>query len=62
MSVVHVTVWACCLLVEWTGMPPAEWTGHRLPKEWIGLNKCRGGTPHASGMDRSLPANGMDRS
>jgi hypothetical protein len=28
----------------------------------IGLNKCRGGTPPASGMDRSLPASGMDRS
>jgi hypothetical protein len=61
MSVVHAAIWACCLLVEWTGTPPAEWTGHhlptewtgrRLPAEWTGLNKCRGGTPPASGMDR----------
>jgi hypothetical protein len=27
------------------------WACH-LPAEWIGLNKCRGGTPPASGMDR----------
>ena len=52
MSVVHAAVWACCLPVEWTGTPPAEWTGRRLPAEWTGLNKCRGGTPPASGMDR----------
>jgi hypothetical protein len=52
MSVVHAAVWACRLPVEWTGTPPAEWTGRRLPAEWIGLNKCRGGTPPASGMDR----------
>jgi hypothetical protein len=61
MSVVHVAVWACCLLVEWTGTPPAEWIGCRLPEEWtgchlpgerIGLNKCRGGTLPASGMNR----------
>jgi hypothetical protein len=61
MSVVHATVWACCLPVEWVGTPPAEWTGRclpqewtgrRLPDEWTGLNKCRGGTPPASGMDR----------
>jgi hypothetical protein len=25
---------------------------HRLPVEWTGLNKCRGGTPLASGIDR----------
>jgi hypothetical protein len=61
MSVVHATVWACRLLVEWTGTPPVEWTGRRLPAEWTGrrlpvqwtgLNKCRGSTPPASGMDR----------
>jgi hypothetical protein len=52
MSVVHAAVWACRLLVKWTGTPPAEWTGHRLPAEWTGLIKCRGGTPPASGMDR----------
>jgi hypothetical protein len=44
MSVVHAAVWACRL--------PVEWTGHCLPAEWTGLNKCRGGTPSASGMDR----------
>jgi hypothetical protein len=52
MSVVHTAVWACRLLVEWTGTPPAEWTGRRLLAEWTGLNKCRGDTPPASGMDR----------
>jgi hypothetical protein len=61
MSIVHTTVWVCCLLVEWAGTPPAEWTGRRLPgewtgrhllEEWTGLNKCRGGTPPVSGMDR----------
>jgi hypothetical protein len=52
MSVVHAVVWACRLPVEWTGTPPTEWIGRRLPVEWTGLNKCRGGTPPASGMDR----------
>jgi hypothetical protein len=58
MSVVHAAVWECCLPVEWTGTPPAEWTGRRLPAEWTGLIKCRGGTPPASGMDgrRALPS------
>jgi hypothetical protein len=40
MSIVHAAVWACRLLVEWTGTPRAEWTGRRLPAEWTGLNKC----------------------
>ena len=52
MSVVHVTVWECRLPVEWAGTPPAEWIGRHLPAEWTCLNKCRGGTPPASGMDR----------
>jgi hypothetical protein len=52
MSIVHVAVWACRLLVEWTGTPPVEWTCRCLPAEWTGLNKCRGATPPASGMDR----------
>jgi hypothetical protein len=61
MSVVRAAVWACRLPVEWIGTPsaewtgrrlPAEWTGRRLPAKWTGLNKCRGGTPPASGMDR----------
>ena len=34
MSVVHAVVRACSLPVEWTGTPPAEWTGRRLPGEW----------------------------
>jgi hypothetical protein len=52
MGVVHATVWACLLPVERTGMPPAEWTGRRLPAEWTCLNKYEGGTPPISGMDR----------
>jgi hypothetical protein len=52
MSVVHVAVWACRLPVEWIGTLPVEWIGRCLPAEWTGLNKCRGGTPPASGMDR----------
>ena len=53
MSVVHATVWECRLPMEWTGTPPAEWTGRRLPAEWTGLIKCGGGTSPASGMDRA---------
>jgi hypothetical protein len=44
MGVVHVAVWSCRL--------PAEWIGRRLPVEWTRLNKCRGGTPPASRIDR----------
>jgi hypothetical protein len=51
MSIVHTAVWMYFLPMEWTGTPPAEWTGRRLPAEWTGLNKCRGGTSRASGMD-----------
>jgi hypothetical protein len=51
MSIVHAAVWACCLPMEWTGTPPAERTGRRLPAEWTGLIKCGGGTLPASGMD-----------
>jgi hypothetical protein len=53
MSIVHAAAWAYCLLVEWIGTPPMEWTGRRLPTEWIGLIKCGGGTSPASGMDRA---------
>jgi hypothetical protein len=66
--VVHAAVWAYRLPMEWqarrlqNGLVAAcqrngqvslnvEAT-HRLQVEWIGLNKCRGGTPPASGMDR----------
>jgi hypothetical protein len=61
MGIVHAVVWACYLPVEWTGTPSAEWigrrlpaesTGRRLPTEWIGLNKCGGGTPPVNVMDR----------
>jgi hypothetical protein len=61
MGVVHAAVWACSLPVEWTSMPPMEWTGRCLPAEWTGLIKCRGGTSPASGMYRHA-ACGMDRS
>jgi hypothetical protein len=53
MSVVHATVWAYRMPMEWTGTPPAERTGRRLPAEWTGLIKCGGGTSPASGMDRA---------
>jgi hypothetical protein len=65
MCVVHAAAWAYCLPAEWTGTLPAEWIGrrllaewtglinaeaaHRLPVEWTGLNKCRGGTSPAGG-------------
>jgi hypothetical protein len=61
MGVVHAAVWSCRLPAKWIGTSraewtgrrlPAEWTGHRLPAEWTGLNKCRGGTPPASEIDR----------
>jgi hypothetical protein len=68
MGVVHAAAWAYCLLVEWIGTPPAEWTGHRVPTEWTGIIKCGGGTLPASGIDRLIkwrgdtsPASGMDR-
>jgi hypothetical protein len=51
MRIVHAAVWMYCLPMEWTGTSPVEWTGHRLPAEWTGLNKCRGDTSPASGMD-----------
>jgi hypothetical protein len=53
MGVVHAAAWAYCLSVEWTGAPPAEWTGRRLPAERTGLIKCGGVTSPASGMDRA---------
>jgi hypothetical protein len=33
MSVVHAAVWAYRLPMEWTGTPPMEQTGRRLPAE-----------------------------
>jgi hypothetical protein len=53
MGVVHAAVWVYRLPMEWTGTPPAERTGLRLPAKWIGLNKCEGGTSPTSGMDRA---------
>jgi hypothetical protein len=53
MSVVHAAVWAYRMPMEWTGTPPAERTGRRLPEEWTGLIKCGGGTSPASGMGRA---------
>jgi hypothetical protein len=53
MGVVHTAVWAYRLPMEWTGTPPAERTGRRLPADWTGLNKCGSGTSPASGMDRA---------
>jgi hypothetical protein len=53
MSVVHATVWAYRLPMEWIGTPPAERTGRRLPTEWTDLIKCGGDTSPASGMDRA---------
>ena len=53
MSIVHAAVWVYRLPMEWTGTPPAERTGRRLPTKWTGLIKCGGGTSPASGMDRA---------
>jgi hypothetical protein len=53
MSVVHAAVWAYRMPMEWTGTPPAERTGRRLPEEWTGLIKCGGDTSPASGMGRA---------
>jgi hypothetical protein len=61
MSVVHATVWAYRLPVEWVGTPPAEWIGRCLPAEWTGLNKCSGGTPSASVMDRRRALSSINR-
>jgi hypothetical protein len=44
MGTVHSAAWAYCLPTEWTGMPPAGRPGRRLPVEWTGHIKCRGGT------------------
>jgi hypothetical protein len=68
MSVVHTAAWrtACqrngqarrlqdglvtAHLRSGQGLLNAE-AAHRLPVEWTGLIKCRGGTSPASGMDR----------
>jgi hypothetical protein len=59
MSVVHAAVWVYCLrngqvvVCQRNGHVSLNAKAtHRLPVEWAGLNKCRGGTLPASGMDR----------
>jgi hypothetical protein len=44
MSIVHSAARVYCLPTEWTGTPPAKWSGRRLPAEWTGHIKCRGST------------------
>jgi hypothetical protein len=66
MSAVHaVLIRGGCFLsnvrVMMSVVHAAVWAC-RLLVEWKGLNKCRGGRPPASGMNRSPPARGMDRS
>jgi hypothetical protein len=48
----HAVVWAYCPLSDWTGTPPVGWPGRRLPAEWTGHIKCRGGTLPVSRADR----------
>jgi hypothetical protein len=52
MTMARAKVWAYCPLFDWTGMPPVGWPGRRLPVEWMGLIKCRGGTSPVSRADR----------
>jgi hypothetical protein len=37
---------------DWTGAPSAGWPWRRLPVEWTGRNKCRGGTSPVRRVDR----------
>jgi hypothetical protein len=55
MSIVHATVWACRLPMEWTGMPSSSGMDRHAA---CGMDR----SPPASRMDRSLPASKMDRS
>jgi hypothetical protein len=52
MTMARAAVWAYCPLSDWTGTPPVGWPGHRLPAEWTGHIKCRGGTSPVSRADR----------
>jgi hypothetical protein len=45
-------VGAYCPLSDWTDTPPVGWPGRRLPAEWTGHIKCRGGTSPVSKVDR----------
>jgi hypothetical protein len=38
--------------MDWTGVPSVGWLWHRLPVEWTGRNKCRGGTSPVRRVDR----------
>jgi hypothetical protein len=53
VSTVHSAARAFCLPTEWTGTSPAGQPGRRLPAEWTGHIKCRGGTSPASRVDRA---------
>jgi hypothetical protein len=38
--------------MDWTGAPSIGWPPRRLPTEWTGHNKCRGGTSPVRRVDR----------
>jgi hypothetical protein len=40
MSIVYAAARAYCLSLEWTGTPPARWSGRRTSAEWTGHIKC----------------------
>jgi hypothetical protein len=40
MSIAYAAARAHCLPAEWTGMPPAGWSGRRLSAEWTWHIKC----------------------
>jgi hypothetical protein len=52
MDTVQLAARAYCLIMDWTGTPPAGWPGCRQPAEWTGHIKCREGTSPVSGIDR----------
>jgi hypothetical protein len=33
MDTVHLAARAYCLTIDWTGTPPVEWPGRRLPAD-----------------------------
>jgi hypothetical protein len=44
MSIVYTAARAYFLPTKWTGTSPVGWPSRRLPAEWTGHIKCRGGT------------------
>jgi hypothetical protein len=52
MDTVRRAARAHCLTTDWIGAPSAGWPWRRLPAEWTGHNKCRGGTSPVSTVDR----------